>query len=96
VKPASDSRDPRLKIFLRSDAKGTWSFDTVRPGSYPNSKAPAHIHFEVSAKGYANRFVEIVFEGDPYVTPDMRKNQAFSVRTVTNGRVTDRIVMARQ
>ena len=96
VKPASDSRDPRLKILLRSDAKGTWSFDTVRPGSYPNSKAPAHIHFEVSAKGYANRFVEIVFEGDPYVTADMRKNQAFSVRAVTNGRVTDRIVMARQ
>ena len=96
VKPVSNSSDPRLKIFLRSDAKGAWSFDTVRPGSYPNSKAPAHIHFEVSAKGFANRFFEIVFEGDPYVTPEMRKNAAFSVRTIANGRVTDRIVMAKQ
>ena len=34
VKPASDNRDPRLKLFLRSDARGAWSFDTVRPGSY--------------------------------------------------------------
>ena len=96
-KPASNSSDPRLKIFLRSDAKGAWSFDTVRPGSYPNSKAPGHIHFEVSAKGYANRFVEIVFEGDPYVTPEMRKNPAFSVRAIgAGGRVTERIVMAKQ
>jgi len=97
VKPASDSSNPRLKVFLRSDAKGAWSFDTVRPGSYPNSKAPAHIHFEVSARGYANRFVEIVFEGDPYVTQDMRKNSAFSVRPVgADGRVTDRIVLTKQ
>ena len=97
VKPASNSSDPRLKILLRSDAKGAWSFDTVRPGSYPNSKAPGHIHFEVSAKGFANRFFEIVFEGDPYVTPEMRKNSAFSVRTIAaGGRVTERIVMAKQ
>ncbi len=53
VKPASDNRDPRLKLFLRSDARGAWSFDTVRPGSYPNSRVPSHIHFEVSAAGRA-------------------------------------------
>ena len=51
VKPASDSQNPRLKIFLRSDALGAWSFDTIKPGSYPNGSIPAHIHFEVSAAG---------------------------------------------
>ena len=97
VKPASDNRNPRLKLFLRSDAKGAWSFDTIRPGSYPNSKIPAHIHFEVSAKGYANRVFEIVFEGDPYLDPKMRKDPAFSVRTVqAGGQVSERIVMAKQ
>ena len=25
VKPASDNRNPRLKLFLRTDAKGTWT-----------------------------------------------------------------------
>ena len=96
VKPVSDSQNPRLKIFLRSDAQGAWSFDTIKPGSYPNSKAPAHIHFEVSAPGYAPRFFEIVFEGDPFITDDMRRNRAFSVRSIdAGGRVTEKIVLQR-
>jgi protocatechuate 3,4-dioxygenase beta subunit len=57
-----------LKLLLRSDAKGAWSFETVKPGSYPNSRNPLHIHFEVSAPGRATRIFEIVFEGDPFVT----------------------------
>jgi len=96
VKPESDSRRPRLKAFLRSDARGAWAFDTIRPGSYPNSRAPAHIHFEVSATGFAPLVFEIVFEGDPFVTADMRRNAGFSVRPVgQDGRVTQRIVLTR-
>jgi protocatechuate 3,4-dioxygenase beta subunit len=93
VKPVSDSRDPRLKLFLRSDAKGAWSFDTIKPGSYPDSKAPAHIHFEVTAPGRATNIFEIVFEGDPFVTAEMRRNPAFSVRQIAGGAVTERIVL---
>ena len=93
VKPVSDSANPRLKVFLRSDAKGGWSFDTVKPGSYPNSKAPAHIHFEVSAPGRAAKIFEIVFEGDPFVTAAMRSNPVFSVRPIVQGKVTERIVL---
>jgi len=93
VKPASDNRNPRLKLFLRSDAKGTWSFETIKPGSYPNSRVPGHIHFEVSAAGRAPKIFEIVFEGDPLVTSEMRRNPAFSVRPVDAGKVTERIVM---
>jgi len=94
VKPASDNRNPRLKAFLRSDARGQWSFDTIRPGSYPGSKVPGHIHFEVGAQGRAPKIFEIVFEGDPFVTAQMRTDPAFSVRPVeTGGRVTERIVL---
>ena len=93
VKPASDNRNPRLKLFLRSDAKGGWSFDTVKPGSYPSSRVPAHIHFEVSAPGRAARIFEIVFEGDPFVTTEMRGDPMFSVRPITEGKVTERIVL---
>jgi protocatechuate 3,4-dioxygenase beta subunit len=98
VKPVSDSNNPRLKLFLRSGPKGEWSFETIRPGSYPNSRNPGHIHFEVSAKGYADHVYEIVFEGDPYVTDAMRKNPAFAVRAVrptVPGQVVDRIVLRR-
>ena len=93
VKPLSDSANPRLKLFLRSDSNGGWSFETVRPGSYPNSKAPAHIHFEVLAPGRAAKIFEIVFEGDPFVTAAMRSNPAFSVRPIAQGKVTERIVL---
>jgi protocatechuate 3,4-dioxygenase beta subunit len=94
VKPASDNRNPRLKLYLRSDATGAWSFQTIRPGSYPNSRVPGHIHFEVAAQGRAHKIFEIVFEGDPNVTDRMRSDPAFSVRTVErNGQVTERIVM---
>ena len=93
VKPASDNRNPRLKLFLRSDARGAWSFSTVKPGSYPNSRVPPHIHFEVSAPGRGAKIFEIVFEGDPFVTPAMRSDPAFSVRPIDGGRVTERIVL---
>ena len=93
VKPASDNRNPRLKLYLRADAKGAWSFDTVKPGSYPNSRVPPHIHFEVAARGHAPKIFEIVFEGDSFVTAEMRSNPAFSVRAITDGKVTERIVM---
>src|SRR5688572_21383125 len=94
VKPASDNRNPRLKLFLRSDTKGGWSFTTVKPGSYPGSRVPAHIHFEVSAPGRAARIFEIVFEGDPFLTERMRTDPAFSVRSIAaGGRVTERIAL---
>jgi protocatechuate 3,4-dioxygenase beta subunit len=93
VKPVSDNRNPRLKLFLRTDAQGRWAFDTIKPGSYPNGSIPAHIHFEVSAAGRPPRIFEIVFEGDPFVTDRMRSDPAFSVRRVQDGRVSERIVM---
>jgi protocatechuate 3,4-dioxygenase beta subunit len=93
VKPESDNRNPRLKVFLRSDERGAWAFDTVKPGSYPGSRTPAHIHFQVSATGHAPRIFEIVFESDPFVTPEMRERPDFSVRPIEGGRVTERIVL---
>jgi protocatechuate 3,4-dioxygenase beta subunit len=58
---------------------------------------PGHIHFEVAAPGFAAHIFEIVFEGDPFVTAEMRRNPVFSVRPVdAAGRVTDRIVLRRE
>jgi protocatechuate 3,4-dioxygenase beta subunit len=93
VKPASDSNNPRLKLYLRSDAKGAWSFETIKPGSYPGTRNPSHIHFEVSAPGRASRIFEIVFEGDPFVTDQMKANSVFSVRRIEAGRVTEGITL---
>lgn len=87
---AMANRNPRLKALLRSDAQGRYSFRTVRPGSYPSSRVPAHIHYVVSAAGCATRVFEIVFEDDPLLTDDLRalgrqEGTAFSLRPVERG-----------
>ena len=74
---ASGSDRPRLFGYLRSDAKGEYSFSTIRPGSYPNSRNPGHIHFEVVADGHQTRIYEIVFEGDALI-PQAFRDQAKS------------------
>jgi protocatechuate 3,4-dioxygenase beta subunit len=51
---AMGNRDPRLKALLRTDAAGRYSFTTIRPGSYPGSRVPQHIHYEVAADGHAS------------------------------------------
>jgi protocatechuate 3,4-dioxygenase beta subunit len=69
---AQGSDTPQIFGFMRSDASGNYAFTTIKPGSYPDSRNPAHIHFEVSAPGHANRIYEIVFEGDPFISDNFR------------------------
>jgi protocatechuate 3,4-dioxygenase beta subunit len=84
-KPVNDSRTPRLRASLRTDAEGRYEYSTIKPGSYPNTQNPAHIHYVVNAAGYKERIFEIVFEDDPLVNERIRANAAregsgFSIR----------------
>lgn len=72
----NDNRNPRLRGYLRTDEQGRYEFSTIKPGSYPNSRVPAHIHYVVSAAGYSERVFEIVFEGDPFLTDNVRQEAA--------------------
>jgi protocatechuate 3,4-dioxygenase beta subunit len=69
---ARDDMNPRLKAYLRSDASGRYEFTTIRPGSYPGTNNPGHIHYVVSAPGFEQRVTEIVFEGDT-IPPQFRQ-----------------------
>jgi protocatechuate 3,4-dioxygenase beta subunit len=73
---AMGNRDPRLMALLRTDPSGRYSFTTIRPGSYPGTRVPQHIHYEVGAEGHGTRIFEIVFDDDPLVTPEIRGNAA--------------------
>lgn len=56
----------RLHGWARSDAQGRFEFRTIRPGSYPRSSNPAHIHITVDAPGLSRRWTtEIQFADDP-------------------------------
>jgi protocatechuate 3,4-dioxygenase beta subunit len=65
--------NPRLRGSVVTDAEGRFELRTIRPGSYPGRKDPAHIHFEVSGAGYPKQWVdELRFADDPKVTAEHR------------------------
>jgi protocatechuate 3,4-dioxygenase beta subunit len=87
---AMGNRNPRLMALLRTDARGRYSYRTIRPGSYPGTRVPKHIHYEVTAAGRGTRIFEIVFEDDPFVGADVRADAArpesfYSLRPVRGG-----------
>lgn len=43
----------RLRGWARTDADGRFTFETIRPGSYPASNNPPHVHFTAYLPGGA-------------------------------------------
>jgi protocatechuate 3,4-dioxygenase, beta subunit len=81
----NDNRNPRLRGYMRTDAQGRYEYRTIKPAPYPGNGPPAHIHYHVNAPGYQERVFEIVFEGDPKISDDIRAraaqaDSAFSIR----------------
>ncbi len=64
-----------LRGWARTDANGRYRFDTIRPGGYPNTNIPQHVHMHVIEPGRLTYYIdEIVFTDDPRLTPDQRKS----------------------
>ena len=87
---AMGNRNPRLMAVLRTDDRGRYSYRTIRPGSYPGTRVPKHIHYEVTADGRGTRIFEIVFEDDPFLTSQVRAaadraGSFYSLRAVRPG-----------
>lgn len=63
-----------------TDADGRYRFVTIRPGEYPwrnhyNAWRPAHIHFSLFGRGFAQRLVtQMYFPGDPLLEFDPMYN----------------------
>jgi len=58
-----------LRASLRTDADGRYSFRTVAPGEYPGR--PRHMHYRVSAKGYATLVTQLYFGRERGVPPEL-------------------------
>jgi protocatechuate 3,4-dioxygenase beta subunit len=67
---AAADRHGRLRGWARSDADGRYTFETIRPASYPTRNVPAHVHMHVIERSCATYYIdEIVFTDDPLLTP---------------------------
>src|SRR5262249_22163829 len=72
AKETGGAANPRLFAYLRSSSDGGYEFRTIRPGGYPDSKIPQHIHYEVMAPGHRNFGGEILFADDPRLKDEER------------------------
>ena len=69
-------RHGRLRGWAVSGADGIYTFDTIRPASYPNGQVPQHIHMHVIERGCATYYIdEVVFTDDPFLNAEERDEQ---------------------
>lgn len=71
TKGGEDQRNTRINGRMRSNAQGKYEFRTIKPGSYPGSRNPAHIHAYVAGVGYPEYWIdEYHFDDDPFISDD--------------------------
>jgi len=56
---------PRLRAFLKTDAE----YETIRPGSYPGTRNPAHVHHQAWGGGWPAQWVsDLNYADDAFVS----------------------------
>jgi protocatechuate 3,4-dioxygenase, beta subunit len=69
-------RHGSIRGWMKTNAKGEYKFYTIRPASYSQTGPPAHIHVTVKEPDKNEYWIDdFHFDDDPFLTPDMRKNQ---------------------
>lgn len=63
------ARHGRLRAWARTDAQGRYTFHTIRPGSYPDSRIPQHIHLHIIEPGRCTYWIgDVLFRDDPFLS----------------------------
>jgi len=65
-----EKRNGRIRGWVKTDQRGFYRFYTLKPGHYPNTNIPAHIHIVVKEPDKNEYYIdEYLFIGDPFLTP---------------------------
>ncbi|HOV96739.1 MAG TPA: hypothetical protein PK789_08235 [Thermomonas sp.] len=68
-------RHGRLRGWVRSDAQGRYTIDTIRPGSYPGEEVAEHVHMHVLEPGCFTYFIDdLMFLDDPKLSAEERRH----------------------
>ena len=86
-RPGTPAHSWRLRGWARSDARGAVTFQTIRPGAYPNGQEPAHVHFTVETDDDERYFTsDLQFADDPLLQKRSRNPNSASKVTERDGR----------
>ena len=81
VYSAERNAPPRLRGFMKTDRDGRFEYDTIRPGSYPGTRVPAHVHHHAWGGGWPAQWLgELNFADDPFVSDAERARSAAAGR----------------
>ena len=72
-KNEGDTVKHRLSNTLFTNEQGQYEIRTIRPGPYPKSNIPSHVHFIVFSDRYGKQHFELLFEGDPLISERMKQ-----------------------
>lgn len=65
-----------LRGWIKTNADGKYRFYTLRPASYPNSRAPQHIHPVIKEPNKNEYYIdEYLFTDDPFLGENEKANQ---------------------
>ena len=68
-----------LHGWARPDADGRVVVRSIRPGPYPGSTEPAHVHIVVQFPGQHGYYInDLLFDDDPRLTPAIRAAQTMA------------------
>jgi len=71
-----ERRNGRIRGWMKTDKNGFYQFYTLKPGHYPNTNIPAHIHIVVKEPDKNEYYIdEYLFDGDRFLTETERKKQ---------------------
>lgn len=70
------ARHGYIRGWIKTGADGKYKFYTLKPGAYPEGGNPSHIHPAIKEPGIKEYWIdEYLFEGDPYLTGEIRNSQ---------------------
>lgn len=71
VYPEGVTRHGRLRGWAKTDVRGQYRFDTIRPGAYPSRDEAEHIHMHVIEPGKGTYYIDsLTFTDDRLLKPE--------------------------
>jgi protocatechuate 3,4-dioxygenase beta subunit len=92
---SADFGHARLFGYVRTDAEGRFVLRTIRPGGYPRSTLPEHIHVEVFVGDASVLVSEVLFDDDARLVGETRDRSIKEGLVITKPEVKDGVAVVR-